>query len=106
MTSCGHRGAVLAAVALGSALGWAAACTVPNTDHCLHKDFDSNAWCGEHVPDRPFCSPCDGEEHGCVAQEPTAEECPEYAGPGAGTGTGPDSGTDSGTGTDAGTGTD
>lgn len=64
-------------VAFAGALAFAA-CTLPNPDHCLHRSADANAWCAEHEPDRPFCSPCAGENHGCVAEAPTLAECPEY----------------------------
>lgn len=81
------------------------ACTVPNPDHCLHKDFDSNAWCAENQEGRPYCSPCEGENNGCVATEPTESECPSYSVPPAdeGTETGTDGGSESDTGDGGGT---
>lgn len=57
----------------------AAACTLPNPDHCLHRSADANAWCAEHEPERPYCSPCAGDHHGCVAESPIPAECPEYS---------------------------
>ncbi|NVB36250.1 hypothetical protein G6O69_00300 [Pseudenhygromyxa sp. WMMC2535] len=66
-------------VALGGALGLTPACEIPNEDHCLHKALDTNAWCAEAYPERPYCSPCTAESSGCVAEEPTAESCPSYA---------------------------
>jgi hypothetical protein len=63
--------------AFGSGLAFAA-CTLPNPDHCLHRSADANAWCAEHEPTRPFCSPCVAENHGCVTESPTPAECPEY----------------------------
>jgi hypothetical protein len=93
----------VAALVLGSL-----SCRVPNEDHCLHKAVDANSWCATKDEDRPFCSPCEAERHGCVKTEPTAKECPAYsASPsetGGDTGTGTDTGTD--TGESGGTGTD
>ena len=67
------------ALVLGFGSGFvAAACTLPNPDHCLHRSADGNAWCAENQPELPFCSPCAGENHGCVAEAPTSSECPEY----------------------------
>lgn len=54
------------------------ACRLPNPDHCVHKDVGSDAWCAAHSPERPYCSPCAAEAHGCVAAPPTAEACPAY----------------------------
>lgn len=76
-------------------------CRLPNEDHCLHKDEDANAWCARRDADRPFCSPCEGEQQGCVATEPTEASCPEYTSPGTDTGT--DDGTDTGTSSESGT---
>jgi hypothetical protein len=53
-------------------------CTLPNPDHCLHRSADANAWCAEHEPARPYCSPCTAEHHGCVVESPMTTECPEY----------------------------
>lgn len=66
-------------VAFGLALGVAAGCRVPNTDHCLHKAADSNAWCADEHSGLGFCSPCEADNNGCVAQEPTEDECPDYS---------------------------
>lgn len=65
------------ALALGLSLG---ACRLPNPDHCLHKAADANGWCAERDPATPFCSPC-AEHNGCVAEEPSEDECPEYTAP-------------------------
>lgn len=91
----------LVAAALAGAI--ASACRVPNEDHCLHKATDSNAWCAENEEGRDFCSPCEAENHGCVKEEPSEKECPEYTVPpleetGTESGTGTDTGTDTGTG--------
>lgn len=67
------------AIAFGSGLALAAACTLPNPDHCLHRSADANAWCAENEPGLAYCSPCSAEHHGCVAESPTAAECPEYS---------------------------
>ncbi len=53
-------------------------CEVSNEDHCVHKAIESDAWCAVEVPDRPFCSPCVAEQHGCVATQPSAASCPRY----------------------------
>jgi hypothetical protein len=71
------RVVLLLSLAFGSGLA-AAACVLPNPEHCLHRSADGNAWCAEHEPGLPFCSPCAAENHGCVAEAPTAAECPEY----------------------------
>ena len=63
----------------------AGACRIPNPDHCVHRHIDSDAWCAETSPERPYCSPCAAEHHGCVDAPPDAEECPAYA-PDTGTG--------------------
>lgn len=55
-----------------------AACRLPNPDHCVHKHVDSDAWCARDQPERPFCSPCAEERHGCVAAAPAEDECPAY----------------------------
>ena len=94
------------ALGLGLALG-GASCILPNPDHCLHKAVDTNAWCAEAHPDRPWCSPCEATHNGCVAEEPSPESCPEYsASPPADTGTDSDSDSDSDSGTDTGTNSD
>ena len=56
-----------------------AACRLPNPDHCVHKDVDSDAWCAENTPARPHCSPCASEDHGCVATPPGPDDCPTYS---------------------------
>ena len=55
------------------------ACRISNEDHCVHKAIESDAWCAETVPEKPYCSPCEAVDHGCVAMQPDAEDCPEYA---------------------------
>lgn len=64
--------------ALGLALALAGACRISNEDHCVHKDLDADAWCAANVKDRPFCSPCEADHHGCVAQQPGNSDCPAY----------------------------
>lgn len=64
--------------ALGLALALAGACRISNEDHCVHKALEADAWCAENVKDRPFCSPCEAEQHGCVAAQPDDADCPEY----------------------------
>lgn len=61
------------------AMALLAGCRLPNPDHCVHKHVDSDAWCARNAPDRPYCSPCVEEEHGCVAARPDPDECPAYA---------------------------
>jgi hypothetical protein len=61
---------------LGLVLGLA--CEVSNEDHCVHKAIEADAWCAAEVPGKPFCSPCVAEQHGCVAEQPTAATCPRY----------------------------
>jgi len=53
-------------------------CEVSNEDHCVHKAIESDAWCAAQVPGKPFCSPCAAEQHGCVAEQPSAAGCPRY----------------------------
>jgi hypothetical protein len=62
-------------------------CEVSNEDHCAHKAIESDAWCAEAVPDKPFCSPCEAAEHGCVAEQPNAASCPRYSPDSVATGT-------------------
>lgn len=61
-----------------AALAGLAACRLPNPDHCVHKSVDGDAWCAAEVPERPFCSPCASERHGCVAERPDPDQCPAY----------------------------
>lgn len=72
----------------------AVACKVSNEDHCVHRAIESDAWCADAEPERPFCSPCVAAHHGCVAERPTPAACPEYT---------PDSATDADSGSDAST---
>lgn len=66
---------LLAAAALaGGALG---ACRDINPDHCLHKAEDADAWCSVNTTGTPFCSPCVADNHGCVADPPGEDGCPE-----------------------------
>ncbi|MCY1054402.1 hypothetical protein [Nannocystis sp. SCPEA4] len=65
----------------------AGGCRIPNPDHCVHRDVDSDAWCAEHSPARPYCSPCAAEAHGCVKTLAEVEACPAYE-PDDGTGSG------------------
>lgn len=69
-----RRLALALALMLGASVG---ACTLPNPDHCLHRSADADAWCAEHEGERPWCSPCAAEHHGCVAEAPL--DCPEYS---------------------------
>jgi hypothetical protein len=69
------------------ALGLAPACEVSNEDHCVHKAIESDAWCADEVPGKPFCSPCAAAEHGCVAEQPSAASCPRYSPDSVATGT-------------------
>ncbi len=75
VTASSARTLGLAAL-LGLALGLA--CRVSNEDHCVHKSLDSDAWCAEAVPGKPFCSPCEAVDHGCVAARPNDDDCPAY----------------------------
>jgi hypothetical protein len=69
-------------VVLGLGLVVGLACRVDNPDHCLHKDANPHAWCkAESQGERPFCSPCEGDAHGCVAEEPSERDCPSYEPP-------------------------
>lgn len=68
---------LLAMVILGLGLGLG--CEVSNEDHCAHKAIESDAWCADAVPGKPFCSPCAAAEHGCVAEQPNAATCPRYS---------------------------
>lgn len=61
---------------VGLTLGFA--CRISNEDHCVHKAIDSDAWCAEEVPGKPFCSPCEAVDHGCVATRPDDADCPAY----------------------------
>ena len=53
-------------------------CKVPNLDHCYNRATFPNSWCIENHESRPYCSPCEAEQNGCVREEPDPEECPEY----------------------------
>lgn len=64
--------------ALGLALALAGACRISNEDHCVHKALEADAWCAENVAGRPFCSPCEADQHGCVAEQPDDADCPGY----------------------------
>jgi hypothetical protein len=83
------RPVLLAALGLGLTLG---ACRISNEDHCVHKALEADAWCAENVDGRPFCSPCEADEHGCVAEQPDPGDCPAYT---------PDSASDTGDATSA-----
>jgi hypothetical protein len=100
------RSRVLASLLLvGFAMGLGASgCVLPNPNHCQNLAVDPNVWCGAHYgEERPYCSPCTADNNGCVSEEPSAEECPEYTPqPDAET----DSETDSGTETDSDSGTE
>jgi hypothetical protein len=80
---------------VGLSLG---ACILPNPNHCQNIAINPNAWCGSIYPDEPYCSPCEANNNGCVADEPDRDDCPAYTvpAPGTGTGTGTESGTDTG----------
>lgn len=80
----------------------AGACTLPNPNHCFNLAVDPNAWCATLDEARPYCSPCAAANYGCVADEPTSEDCPWYTTPDPETGTG-ESGTETGTGGETGT---
>lgn len=69
--------ALLAMIIIGLGLGLG--CEVANEDHCAHKAIESDAWCADAVPGKPFCSPCAAAEHGCVAEQPNAATCPRYS---------------------------
>ena len=71
--------AVLAIFASLAGLTLGVACRISNEDHCVHKAIDSDAWCAKAVPGKPFCSPCEAVDHGCVAARPDDEDCPAYA---------------------------
>ncbi len=66
-------------VLVGLAAATTQACRIPNDDHCVHKAVDSDAWCAMTLPERPFCSPCAAEFHGCVTVQPNPEACPDYS---------------------------
>jgi hypothetical protein len=78
----------------------AGACQLANPNHCQNIAIDPNAWCGAVYPDEPFCSPCEADNNGCVADEPNQTDCPAYTVPASETGTDTDTGTDSGDDTD------
>lgn len=66
------------AAALGICVGVAVgvACRTFNPEHCLHLADDGDAWCASHHTGTPYCSPCEAESNGCVAEPPTLESCP------------------------------
>ena len=72
-----HRLLILLIASLAAAASHA--CRLPNEDHCVHKAIDSDAWCAKTFPDRPYCSPCAAEDHGCVMLQPTPSVCPAYS---------------------------
>ena len=98
----------LALFVTASVAGWIGAnlsgCVLRNPDHCFNLAADTNAWCADAHPEQPFCSPCEAENNGCVAEEPSEDECPEYSAqpPDTGTDTGTGTGETGGTGTDTG----
>ncbi len=53
----------------------ASACRTQNPDHCLHRAEDADAWCSIEHTGVPYCSPCEAEMNGCVAEPPTPEVC-------------------------------
>jgi hypothetical protein len=73
---------------VGASLG---GCTLANPDHCQNIAIDPNAWCASVHPDQPYCSPCEADDNGCVADEPSRDECPAYTAPAPDTSTGSDS---------------
>jgi hypothetical protein len=86
--------ALLMLVGFGLGLG-ASACVLPNPNHCQNLAIDPNVWCTEHYEDRPYCSPCMADNNGCVSEQPSEDECPEYT-------PRPDTETDSGGATETG----
>jgi hypothetical protein len=69
-------------VVLGLGVVVGLACRVDNPEHCLHKGANPHAWCkAESQGERSFCSPCEGDAHGCVAEEPRERDCPSYEPP-------------------------
>ena len=99
------RVGLAACFGLGLGLG---ACRLPNRDHCFNAAIDGDAWCAEEDPERPWCSPCayDDAHHGCVAEQPNAEECPLYTSPAVTSGTETGMGTETETGAETGMDTD
>ncbi|PRQ09436.1 hypothetical protein [Enhygromyxa salina] len=101
------RSSLVLAFGVGLGVG---ACQLPNPNHCQNIALDANAWCGAVYSDEPYCSPCEADNNGCVADEPTASECPAYTAPAPDSGTGTesdtDTSTDEGTDDDADAGTD
>ncbi|HLT40812.1 MAG TPA: hypothetical protein VK034_31260 [Enhygromyxa sp.] len=82
------RIALIVSAGLGFGLGLgASACVVINPHHCDNLAPDPNVWCVNHYDDRPYCSPCAADYNGCVSEEPSEDECPQYSRP-AGTETG------------------
>lgn len=72
---------LVSAVLVGFGFGLAAnACLLPNPDHCQNLALDPNAWCrAHHGEQRPYCSPCEADDNGCVSAEPSKAECPGYS---------------------------
>lgn len=71
-------GPVIGAV-LGLGVGLAAAaCRLPNPEHCTNQDQAGNDYCAGVNSATPFCSPCHEKNHGCLPFEPTA--CEAYTG--------------------------
>lgn len=62
------------------------ACTLANPEHCFNIAYDYNGWCAYYYPERPYCSPCEADNNGCVADEPSMDECPQYTAPATETG--------------------
>lgn len=93
----GLRSHVLAlALLIGFGLGLgASACVLPNPNHCQNLAVDPNAWCSAYYEDRPYCSPCEADNNGCVGEEPSEDECPAYT-PRPETDSGEETETDSG----------
>ncbi|MEM6293332.1 MAG: hypothetical protein AAGA54_18815 [Myxococcota bacterium] len=68
-----HLGICVALLAAAAAVS---ACAIDNPDHCANQDTPGNDWCGARYSARPFCSPCEAENNGCVQYEPFT--CGDY----------------------------
>ena len=78
----------LPAFALGLLTSLIGSCTIANPNHCYNLGIDTNAWCAAVHPEQPYCSPCEADNNGCVADEPDPDDCPAYTAPQeSGTGT-------------------
>lgn len=63
-------------VLMVAAIAATAACKIDNPDHCANQDAPGNDWCTQNYASFEYCSPCEGNNSGCVRYEPF--NCEDY----------------------------